>query len=281
MSNRLLSLFILIIIFSGIYGVYYYFFVANVGILSLIVSGADVVSVDITSEFKNTYHAECSKLCIFRDIPPVGYTLVAKKDGYVTITKSFRIERGQSLKMPLRLEREVTLKEMETPTVENTSTGSEVNTDSGTTLTGSTTVDTNPSDSLTKTIQILGIDISETILSIKDTANPDIRIVTGEKNVYTYSLSTKTATVSELYDDILPLPSGDLVVLVRKTSKTKLSLLNLDDNGNDSILLVNNDKRTRKTLLQTPKDGQYLEYVDKKLILVGADAKRYEVENVE
>ena len=255
MSNRLLSLFILILIFGGLYGGYYYFFIANVGKLSVILSGADNVSVTIESEFKKSYDQTCKKVCQFNDIPPVSYLLHAKKDGYVSVEKTFDISRGQSTKLLIRMDKEITLKNLDTK--------------SDITPIATPTIEGNQIDGITDAY------------AIRDTANRDIKLVTSASGVFTYSLETQQLVMNPLYDDILPLPSGDLIVLVKKTSKDKLSLLSLESTSHDYVLLVNIANKSRKVLLQSEKDGRNLEYHDKKLVLVDTDGNRYEIENAE
>lgn len=225
----------------------------------------------------------------------MSYTLTAKKDGYVSIEKTVTIERGQAARLLIRMDREVTLKTLEEPTetppADSTDTGT---TNSGSqdaaTITGNTitpvpvpTPLVSPaSDTLSvPTIDGSQIDFDGKIYSIKNTLDRDTKIVTGDTGVFTYSVQTKTLTQNPLYDDILPLPSGDLITLVKKSSASKLSLLNLESTGNDYILLVNIATKDRKVLLQTREDGKYLEYQNKKVVLVDTDGKKYEVENAE
>lgn len=111
MSNRLLSLLVLILVFGGLYGLYYYFFVASTASVSLIISGSGSTSVTLTSEFKNSYVRECDRNCIFSDIPAVNYTLSAKQEGYTPVEQVFKLNRGERKKMAITLEKEVRLTE--------------------------------------------------------------------------------------------------------------------------------------------------------------------------
>lgn len=96
------------------------------------------------------------------------------------------------------------------------------------------------------------------ILSVKDTLNDDTKIITSDTGVYMYNVSDKTSLENPLYDDIIQLPSGEIVVLVKKTSKKKQSLLSLYETDKDSVFLIGQDTRTRKILLTTPKNGKML-----------------------
>lgn len=109
MSNRLLSLFVLVLIFASGYGIYYYFFVANVGNLSLIINGAESVSASITSEFQNSYTLDCKRTCVFSGIPPVNYSITVKKAGYREINQDIKLSRGESKKVVINMEKEIKL----------------------------------------------------------------------------------------------------------------------------------------------------------------------------
>lgn len=111
MSNRILSILVLILVFGGLYGLYYYFFVASTASLLLTVSGSGTTSVTLTSEFKNSYARECDNNCIFIDIPAVNYSLSAKQEGYTPIEKTFKLNRGERKEITLTMEKEVTLTE--------------------------------------------------------------------------------------------------------------------------------------------------------------------------
>lgn len=76
------------------------------------------------------------------------------------------------------------------------------------------------------------------IIRVKDTGDANIKIITGDTGVFIYTLSDKTARLNPLYDDIVLLPSGNIVALVKKSSKAKLSLLSLGTSGNDYVLLI-------------------------------------------
>lgn len=108
-SNRLLSLLVLILIFASGYGIYYYFFVANVGNLSLIINGAESVSASITSEFQNSYTLDCKRTCVFSGIPPVNYSITIKKAGYREVNQDIKLSRGESKKVVITMEKEVKL----------------------------------------------------------------------------------------------------------------------------------------------------------------------------
>ncbi len=111
MSNRLLSFFILILIFAGLFGAYYYFFVASTASVSFIINGSGSASIALTSEFGNSSTHECERNCLFENIPAVNYTVSAKREGYTPITKTFKLNRGETKKVMLMMEKEVILTE--------------------------------------------------------------------------------------------------------------------------------------------------------------------------
>ena len=125
------------------------------------------------------------------------------------------------------------------------------------------------------------------ILGIKDTLNADTKIITGENGVFMYAVSDRIARENPLYDDIVQLTSGEIVVLVKKTSKTKQSLLSLTDFENDSVFLIGQDTRERRMLLKTPKNGKLLRYKNGEVLFVsytptdGDKEEIFVVENME
>lgn len=111
MSNRLLSLLILTLIMSGLFGVYYYFFVITTGNISFIINGSGISSLTLTSEFGNTTTRDCERNCLFENIPAVNYTVSVKRDEYIPLNKSFKLERGETKKVLIAMEKEVILTE--------------------------------------------------------------------------------------------------------------------------------------------------------------------------
>lgn len=111
MSNRILSLLVLTVFCGGLFGVYYYFFVLSTASVLFAISGSETTSVVLTSEFKNSYTRECTGDCLFSDIPAVDYTVSVKRDGYVPVTKTFTLHRGETRQMPISMEKEVILTE--------------------------------------------------------------------------------------------------------------------------------------------------------------------------
>ena len=121
---------------------------------------------------------------------------------------------------------------------------------------------------------------SGSILGVKDTLSGDTKIITSGTGVYTYTLSDGTFSENPLYDDIIQLASGEIVALVKKTSRSKLSLLSLDGNSSDYVLLIGSDTRERKVLFQTPKNGKLLRYQDGKILFIDENDQVFVVENV-
>lgn len=121
---------------------------------------------------------------------------------------------------------------------------------------------------------------SGNILGIKDTMNENTKIITSETGVYMYSSDDSTFQENPLYDDIIQLASGEIVALVKKTSRNKQSLLSLEDTSSDYVLLIGSDTRERKVLFQTPKNGKLLRYKDGKILFVDENDGVFVVENV-
>lgn len=106
------------------------------------------------------------------------------------------------------------------------------------------------------------------ILGVKDTRDPNTKILTSDAGVFLYTLSEKVTRKNPLYDDIVELPSGEIVALVKKSSREKRSLLSVTDTGNDLVFLIGQDTRERKTLLKTPKNGKLLRYKNGEILFV-------------
>jgi len=106
------------------------------------------------------------------------------------------------------------------------------------------------------------------VLGIKDTLDNNTKIVTSESGVSMYTVSEKTSRINPLYDDIIQLSSGEIVALVKKSSKDKQSLLSINDAANDFVFLIGQDTRERKTLLKTPKNGKTLRYKNGEILFV-------------
>lgn len=95
-----------------------------------------------------------------------------------------------------------------------------------------------------------------------------------------YTVSEKTARKNPLYDDIIQLSSGEIIALVKKSSKEKRSLLSITDTSNDFIFLIGQDTRYRKTLLETPKNGKMLRYKNGNILFISEDGEIFTVENL-
>lgn len=109
MSNRLLSLIIIVIIFSGLFGVYYYFFIASNANIIISLDGSGSTSITLVSEFKKTYSQECNTTCTFEKIPAVQYTLSAKREGYNSVENILALQRGEEKKITLHMGKKIEL----------------------------------------------------------------------------------------------------------------------------------------------------------------------------
>lgn len=338
MSNRLLSLLVLTVIFGGLFGTYYYFFVANTASVSIVINGSGSTSTVLTSSFGKTFVRDCERSCLFADIPTGDYTVSAKRDGYNSVTKNFRLGRGKVKTILIAMEKEVILTEQKQKKEETIATIKlqksvqeilETSTDavslgyrSGNlyyAIPGTTSWNIfvkkegeEPRELFripTGTILPESLDIyeehialqkngklffysigngaettfrfSEKILGVKDSSDSDTKIITGENGVFLYTVSEKTARENPLYDDIIQLASGEIVALVKKTSRAKRSLLSITDTANDFVFLIGHDTRERRTLLQTPKNGQILRYKNGEILFVEMSGEVFVVENVE
>lgn len=83
-----------------------------------------------------------------------------------------------------------------------------------------------------------------------------------------------------LYDDIIVLPDGQLVALIKKTSEKKLSLLSLSAKGNDYVVRIGADTRERKILFTTEKSGKKLEFKNREIIFTDTEDTAFVVSNI-
>ena len=107
MSNRLLALFVLVLAIAAIFSAYWYFFVANVGSVVVMVGDTKQVHITLTTEFKNTYTQDCTQSCLFERVPPVRYSLLAQSDGYDALSQDFSLSRGEKKVISLAFDKTV------------------------------------------------------------------------------------------------------------------------------------------------------------------------------
>jgi hypothetical protein len=111
------------------------------------------------------------------------------------------------------------------------------------------------------------------ILSIKE-------IIKSATGVFMYTVSEKISRQNPLYDDIIQLPTGEIIALVNKTSQQKRSLLSITDSDSDYVFLIGQDTRERKTLFKTPKNGQMLRYKNDEILFIDTNGEVFVVNNL-
>jgi len=111
MSNRFLSVLVLLVIFGTIFGAYWYFFVANVGSIVVTIAWASEVQVNLSTEFKYEKSQTCTETCIFEWIPPVNMTVIASKEWFESDTQFFKLQRGEKKVLSLTMKKKVILEE--------------------------------------------------------------------------------------------------------------------------------------------------------------------------
>jgi len=108
MSNRLLALFMVVALFGGLIGAYYYFFVLNKGDLSIHVN-VDEYAVEMYNHtLKTTSSTFCEhSTCEIIDLAPFVYTLTIKKDGYKDISQNVTILARDLVEVTVTLEKQL------------------------------------------------------------------------------------------------------------------------------------------------------------------------------
>lgn len=110
MSNRILSLLVLVVVLIGLFSTYYYLFASNARI-SIILTGSGDTSISLASEFGNTSEQVCEKTCVFENIAAVNYTITAKREGYIPLVKTIKLNRREDRKVAMIMEKEIELTE--------------------------------------------------------------------------------------------------------------------------------------------------------------------------
>lgn len=107
-------------------------------------------------------------------------------------------------------------------------------------------------------------------------------IVTTSTGVAQYEPKEERLTPHNLYDDYIPLPSGELIALVKRDSKDKLSLLNIPEPKGSVILRVTKDNRTRTIIAEFAREqpSKLVQLESGKIGLTGAMGTAYEFSNL-
>lgn len=113
MSNRSIAFLILVFFCSALIYLVYYFFIANVWILTVNTWIDKKVIVTINSEFRKSYSKVCFKTCEFSKIPPINYNLEAISEGYKNFNYSLNLRRQEKLTINLKLEKLVVANNIE------------------------------------------------------------------------------------------------------------------------------------------------------------------------
>lgn len=125
MSNRLFSLFILVLVFSGIYFGYYYFFVLNKWNLT-ITSNVWNYEVDLYNDkLKTTFKTTCKNdVCELIDLAPLDYKMTIIKRWYKEFSKNVKVIKKSTQELSIYLEKDLIIEKIED---ENTKTWTWIN----------------------------------------------------------------------------------------------------------------------------------------------------------
>ena len=114
MSNRILWILILFLIFISGYFFYQYFFVYNLVKLK-ISSNVENYKVELyAKKVGQTFNFECKeKKCILEDISPFSYDLEIIKFDYLSFKKDIEIKEGEDFYLDIVLEKNTSLEKLE------------------------------------------------------------------------------------------------------------------------------------------------------------------------
>lgn len=115
MSNRLISLIALIIIFGWMYGAYYYFFILNKWNMT-ITTNIDNYTVQLyNSKLKTTFSTKCLEpVCELIDLAPFQYEMTLSKEGYKDYVKKIAIISWEKIEVKAVLEKQLFMEKVET-----------------------------------------------------------------------------------------------------------------------------------------------------------------------
>ncbi|MCK9272340.1 hypothetical protein M0P65_02225 [Candidatus Gracilibacteria bacterium] len=217
MSNRLTAMLILTIIFGGIFGIYYYFFVANVASITFDVGSFTGVTIKMESEYKK-YDIICDQKCSLGNVPPFSYFISANITGYKDISLSTTLQRGENKAIKLTFEKLVYIEEIKTPSEEKIALlkFKQINSSSGST----------------------DLEDKKTIIGVKGTQvfyysyDPDFSVYSEEKGIIKPILNIEGKKIDEVIfnknDLLLVIKSGNFNYLYDLTNNMNYSL-NIDD----------------------------------------------------
>jgi hypothetical protein len=117
MSNRILSLFILVLIFSWAYFFYYYFFVLNKWNLTLTWNVTNYEVNLYNEKLKTTFKSTCkNEVCELVDIAPFDYKMTIIKKWYKDYSSNVKIEKKSTFKINFALEKDLIIEKVEDET---------------------------------------------------------------------------------------------------------------------------------------------------------------------
>lgn len=127
MSNRLVSLLILIVTFWSIYGLYYYFFVLNKGELTL-TTNIDTYKVTLyNSKLKTSFATDClQSVCELIDLAPFQYEMTLSREWYKDVNQTITIVSWEKLQIQATFEKQLIMEQIETPVSETLNTETQI-----------------------------------------------------------------------------------------------------------------------------------------------------------
>ena len=296
MSNRLLSLLILVLFFGGLYGLYYYLFVARVGSLLVDVGTLTGVTVDVTSEYQLHYTLDCAHTCLLTDLPPARYALTLRKYAYETSQATTTIETGIRRHVIVAMKKTIYL----VPLPDGTGTGART----GTGQDGEEYQKLVSRASIHPSSMYIRINKEEKLVSWENAGRwyiydprtmmedrfsftgvvyftkrlPDAKyLLTTDSGAIVYDPTTHTLTSHPLYSDYVLVGTGGILALVRHDDSTRLKLLGMTDTARDVLLTEDLRTRIRTIVYLSDLPIRMLRIEGGMVVAVGADGDRSQV----
>ncbi len=125
------------------------------------------------------------------------------------------------------------------------------------------------------------ININENIVYIKKTNILNKFIIKTDKWSYLYDIQNKSSIKNILFNDFINYKWNQIIWLINKNDSIKNSILNLENNNKDKLILHNINTREKKLIYEIDKDINYIELIWDNLVITDNQWEKFELQNLE